>query len=167
MITSDELKSFLEIITADYDAELPAIIQAADSWVRQYCGRQFSYGAYTEVLKTAGAYIYPTETPLDTVVSVKGLKDLFSDPIGIEGYVVRNSEIYSYAFISFNRVQITYNGGYQEIPKPVHDATLLLAGQIFDNRFNYKSESKASGTTAYGDTSMIERMLSLYKKVRV
>jgi hypothetical protein len=168
MITVDELKQFLFITTADYDNQLPNIIQMAESWVRNYCGRQFDYGTYTETLTPSGSYVYPTETPIDTVSSVVGYADgLFASGVNVEGYIVRTDEIYSYAFNAYPRVEVTYNGGYTTIPKPVHDAILMLAGQIFDNRFNYKSESKASGTVSYGDTSMIERMLSLYRKVRV
>jgi len=168
MVTIDELKTFLEIITTDYDTELPAILQAAQSWVRAYCGRQFDYGEYTETLVTAGSYVYPTETPIASVSKIDGYADnLFAKPVEIIGYAVRTDEIYSYAFNMFARVQITYMGGYTELPKPVHDATLMLASQIFDNRFNYKSEAKVSGMISYGDTSKIEQMLALYKRVRV
>lgn len=168
MITMDELKQFLFITTADYDEQLPNIIQMAESWVRFYCGRQFDYGTYTEMLTTFGSYIYPTETPIEAVSNIVGHADgLFASGVNIAGYIVRKDEIYSYAFNEYSRVEITYNGGYTTIPKPVHDATLMLAGQIFDNRFNYKSESKASGTVSYGDTSMVEQMLSLYRKVKV
>lgn len=168
MVTTDELKTFLEITTADYDAELPAILQAAQSWVRAYCGRNFDYGEYTETLTPAGDYIYPTEIPIDNVSQVEGYADgLFAQPAGIEGYIVRTSEIYSYAFRFYSRIHITYTGGYTELPKPVHDAILILAAQIFDNRFDYKSETKASGMVSYGDTSKIEQMLALYKRVRV
>lgn len=140
LCSRDEVKAFLGITGATYDAAISRLVTAASEAVERHCRRRFALTAYTEYHDGGGKdRIVLLERPV-TVMS-----QVWDDPerefeedalLGAEEYVVDSArgilELRSGRFFDGKRnVKVSYTAGYGAIPEDVTQAAVLLAARWF------------------------------------
>src|SRR4051812_7611240 len=69
--TLANVKLRLGITTSADDSLLSALMDTADEWVAQHCGRDFAGGAFTEYHPAGTAFVFLRNYPVQSVTSVK------------------------------------------------------------------------------------------------
>src|SRR5262245_20478172 len=68
--TLANVKTRLGISTSADDTLLTALMNSADKWVPNYCGREFGGGTYTEYHPGGSEFVHLKNFPIQTVTSV-------------------------------------------------------------------------------------------------
>lgn len=151
--TAEELKTRIEISTTNYDGQIDDALATASREVESYCSRQFNRA------DVATARVYAAEAcsrvDVDDFYTVDGL----TVSVGVDGVTYPTAWATSYwlprplggvvngvpgwpyyqlaaasglAFTVNGRptVQVTARWGWQAVPAPVKQATLILAGEL-------------------------------------
>src|SRR5436190_18004678 len=69
--TLANVKLRLGVTTSADDTLLSALMDSADEWVAQYCGRDFAGGTLTEYHPTGGTVVFLRNYPVQSVTSVE------------------------------------------------------------------------------------------------
>lgn len=123
---------------------LPALIAAASVAVEDHCRREFACGFHTERHPAAGQHrVWLRNPPIIAVASVSygGVARTgwaLADPETGELHLPR--DCFQWALDgpgtpggAHGRVEVTYTGGFEAIPAPVKQATIIVAKHMADS----------------------------------
>lgn len=159
MVTLTELKNHLAIQDDKHDQRLNALLRGAIAFVKSYCGRQFTYGTYTEQVEFVNGVGFINESPIDEVVSVVDSMD--------NTYTVwytTNLCMIKLETKTNNILTVAYKGGYNTIPEDLKLGVMQYCEYMWNKPMGVHGTGEAELRTYYEDfdTSVID----LYKVVR-
>jgi len=142
-------------------------LEYISSLIDLYAGQTFGTGVVEEefIGKAGQTRVYLRKFPLHSIESIKYDQASYSSTFNVEGYSLSQitMEPTNYRFFKDGRVifngslysdaiyQVTYIAGYQEIPKPLKMATLMLA--------NTYAQSVDTGSVAIPEGGAITRFV--------
>lgn len=152
-VTVEEAKSFCRVLDSDNDAIISLLIDAATDYAQNVTGRQLCTATYEVVVGGQQSPLRLPKAPLKTIISVT-----------CNGVALDYSLHYDYdiAFIEFSAtddVTITYECGYDVVPKSLQAWCLNKVSTLYENR-----ESIVVGlTVAEIPNDMIDCILDHYR----
>jgi hypothetical protein len=116
-----------EVPNAQNNTHWTAMIASAEDWVTRHCNRKIAYYEYIEkLISDYSGIIYLKEIPIESIDLVKiDDTELTKDEYEID-LTTGRMEIPNYN----TEVEVTYNGGYSEIPQAVKTAVCMVANII-------------------------------------
>jgi len=160
MVTLTELKTHLRVLDDQHDQKLNQLLTQAIAFVKNYCGRQFTYATYTEEVDFVNGMGFILESPLSSVTSIV-------DYLGNEYEVSHTSRVCMIHLI--NRITgtlaVTYVGGYSVIPADLKLAVLQYCEFMWNKPVGVHGTGEAELRTYYEAFDTLT--LDLYKVVRI
>jgi uncharacterized phiE125 gp8 family phage protein len=153
-VTLQEAKNHLRVDVTDDDALITAQIQAATSWVEQFCGRQLITATYLLTLDRFPRWDTPIILPRPPAISVTSItytkSDESTDTVTSTDYVLDNKDdldrhriVLKDAFSwptdtrDYAAVRVIYTAGYgaaSAVPDVYKSAIKLMVGNLYENR---------------------------------
>ncbi len=183
LVTRAEYKSYANIASTNFDSQIDSLIPKVSELVKTYCRRTFiDYVEDSKIDITNGGYgaaLNLTEYPVIAVQSVDYSEDYgqtYTSLTEFTDYVldIENGQVVNISTGDWpklvNGYQITYTGGYEELPTDLKLAVFDLITYYMKNDSAIHS-NKAPGTnsvqieyvTSTALPSHIKRILDLYK----
>ncbi|MCG1029308.1 phage gp6-like head-tail connector protein [Virgibacillus halodenitrificans] len=153
-IKLDLVKDYLRIDYGEEDALIQGMINAAISHTENFTRRSLSIKTYE---LTLNKYKNRVKLPKPPFVSLDSVKDENLQPIE---HVVLEEDGTAFVVFenSFEKAIITYQSGYEEMPKPIEQAILMLVSHFYENR-----ELAIVGTSVVKLPFSVEALLYPYK----
>lgn len=162
LVSLSDYKTFEKITGTSEDTRLQMILDAAESWIENYCGRDFEQGSKTETHSGGASTIRLLSAPVNSLTSISVLSssgvvsgtialtsvmyDASTGIISTIGPVVAPSysdclmdlgTVYESPIFppGFRNIQVVYNGGYASgsIPDDLHFAVFAVADWLKAN----------------------------------
>ena len=155
--TLEEVKEYLRISDTSEDNRLTLLLNAADAFVKQYAGRQFEYGTYTETVKFTNGVGFVKETPLESVSSVM-IEDTAMEIYQIDsqiGFIQLYARINAWG-------DVTYTGG--ETPDDVKLALLRLVEFWYTHPEGVVKQGLEGINYSFSAPNEVLRILELYRR---
>jgi hypothetical protein len=183
LVTRSEYKSYANITSTNFDAQIDSLIPKISELIKSYCRRTFiDYVNDSKIETTNGGYgpaLNLVEYPVIAVQSVDYSEDYGQTYTSLEEYVdyavdIENGQIVNILSGDWPKVvngyQISYTGGYETLPDDLKLAAFDLITYYMKNDSAIHS-NKAPGTnsvqieyvTSTALPSHIKRILDLYK----
>lgn len=184
LITVNEYKDYVGIVSSDQDVKITNVIKYVSDLVKSYCNRNFidnysgtSYTNIVEYYNGGFTKYYTKEFPIVSIVSIAYSLDLgvtYTALTANTDYVLdiqydRVHIVNAENIVGVNAYKITYTGGYKETPQALKVAVLDLV------KYYMKQEEvprKAAGTnvvleyiTSSDLPPHIKRVLDLYRVI--
>lgn len=151
-----QIKEYLELAEENLkrDALIESIIIAHSAFVEDYCARTFAAGTYTsEKFNIYDNYISKIKTKHYPIISINNFKDNGSN-IAASDYILdlENGiiELISKWFTKgTGKVEITYQAGYQTIPKALEFAVVQQVSKIYSMKDYDGMSAEKTGSYSY------------------
>jgi len=179
-ITMQELKDYMSIQGAAYDARITSVVSAVSREVESWCNRQFNLAS------APSARVYDL-TDIDTVIvddfsTTAGLivqSDINDDGLYYQTWTagdytlrplngVRNGSTGSQLRFKNTRrphVKVTAQWGWTSVPDPVHEACLMLGADTFqlkDSRLGIAGSDQFGTVVRVRDSVVVQSRLKHY-----
>lgn len=149
LVTLDEVKQYLEISGTEQDEKLNLLLAAADSYIKDECGREFEYNTFIEYTKFSNGVVFLRETPIESIVSIT---DLDGNSYSHE-YLDKENGILILADKVDFEAEIEYIGGYQVIPADLKMAVIRIVEYLLSSSEGTKSVNLEGLAASFGDVS--------------
>lgn len=180
LISLDEYKAVRSIASAEYDAQLLAIINKASSYIKTYCGRTFidnydtSTSAYLPIVEYTnynGSFI-TREFPIVELTLIEYSTDNGTTFTAYDGILDRSKDVIvigpsdTNIIEGINAFKVTYTGGYANTPEDLKLACIDLVDYYYKNE-SVPRKTSNNNVIEYVMTSdlpaHIKRVLDLYR----
>lgn len=180
MLTLEEYKT-LRGISGDPRGPIGSLLPSVIALIRNYCGRSFTefYSSNKEEyfsIKWPQKVVFPTEIPVNTIVSVEVKEETTYRALTTDEYLL-DSSIDALYYVSsgtpicfpvgINAVKVTYTGGFATTPEDlklaVADLADYYAGEDWKPEINHTSFTITNAAENGAFPSHIKRVLDLYK----
>lgn len=160
MVTLAELKTHLRVVDDQHDQKLNQLLTQAIAFVKNYCGRQFTYSTYTEDVDFVNGVGFILESPLSSVASV-------IDHLGNEYEVSHTSKVCMIHLVNkfTGTLTVTYTGGYSVVPLDLKLAVLQYCEYMWNKPMGVHGTGEAELRTYYEAFDTLT--LDMYKVVRI
>lgn len=153
-------------LSNDKQEAIEALIEVASELIEQYCNRQFSRAAYTEVLNGSGdEYVIVRNIPVEEITSIKFRNQETGEEETVDGdeFTVQENigsiywNRYSESTSEFNgswpeaqkNITVTYIGGYSDIPMPIQQVCAQMVETMYDPKLSSGIEKEKLGEYFY------------------
>lgn len=179
LINIQDLRDYLQLEDTSEDMLLSDIIKASSTAIEKYCNRTFIKKEHSELLEGTN-YLYPANTPVESVISVLKFETLeevqaniFKDTI----ILPRNSYVTLSGAVLNGNVEekyiVNYVGGYNVVPNDIKQIVLEMSAIRYkknrEETLDIKSRNEAGLSTSYVGNDLIldeyKATLDLYKVV--
>jgi len=161
LTTLENLKTYLGITDQSEDAKLTKILESADRFVKNYCRRNFEYGAYDELVYFYKGLGFVKETPVESIQTVETLEGNTLNVYKEDGGIITLQEKFT------GRAIVSYFGGYKEIPGDLELAVLRLCEYFYLKPEGITMRDIPAGRLQFGDLSDVLSILDKYRRVRI
>lgn len=161
LITTSEVKSFLDIQTSTWDTLIGTLITNCSVWIENYCGgiRFKNSGSNVTEYHDGDPFaegnksIFLNNFPVISVASVSSANGDLDDPTWdaydpANDYVVNTStgEISFYSLpVGKRNIRVVYQGGYSAIPEDLKLACIEMVARTFNKRKSFGVANESVG----------------------
>jgi len=133
IVTVDQVKSLGRITTASHDVILQTIIDAAESFIEEYCDISLTSAEVEESLDGNAICLYPSRKPVEAVTSVVDTEDTTATfDYGFKAFGIYKLDE-EYWEEGLQRYTVTYDGGYTTPPPALVLAIMTMVLRSYKN----------------------------------
>jgi len=175
ILTLEQYKTYKGMTTTEYDGQLSAYIDSTNTFIEEYCNREFGPAEYEEqkegLINSVSDYVFSVQNkPIISVQSValkfRGTtEELAVDVTRLDifkkaGYMYYSNALSPPKIVLRSEYRnnfyytITYSGG-EAVPSPVKLAAVTMVSDTFEY-FNRTNTALASGTQQVGELKSIK-----------